>query len=64
MPYTYTELDLGVLQVCRKCVTRHVASVSQACETPFIPHVSPNSVHKLERGHFKLSNDTMFVKIG
>ena len=40
MAYTCTELD---------CVTRHVASVSQdmsqACETPFIPHVSPNSVH-------------------
>ena len=43
MPYTYTELDLGVSQdVCRKCVARHVL---QACKTPFIPHVSPNSVH-------------------
>ena len=53
MPYTYTQLDLGMSQVCHKtcckCVTRHVASVSQdmsqACKTPFIPHVSPNSVH-------------------
>ena len=57
MPYTYTELDLGVSQdvlqvchkMCHKCVARCVTSVlqdvSQACETPFIPHVSPNSVH-------------------
>ena len=57
MPYTYTELDLGVSQdvsqgcrkMCRKCVARRVTSVSQdmlqACKTPFIPHVSPNSVH-------------------
>ena len=33
MPYTYTELDLGVSQVCRKmcrkCVARCVTSVSQ-----------------------------------
>ena len=32
-------------KMCHKCVTRCVASVSQACKTPFIPHVSPNSVH-------------------
>ena len=32
MAYTYTELDLGVLQ-------------GTPCKTHFIPYVSPNSVH-------------------
>ena len=32
-------------QACCKCVTSVSQDVLQACETPFIPHVSPNSVH-------------------
>ena len=36
MPYTYTELDLGVSQDVLQ---------GTPCETPFIPHISPNSVH-------------------
>ena len=42
MPYTYTELDLGVSQDVSQGVLQ---DVSQACKTPFILHVSPNSVH-------------------
>ena len=42
MPYTYTELDLGVSQDMLQDVSQDVL---QACKTPFIPHVSPNSVH-------------------
>ena len=35
---------VGLRCVARR-VARCVASMSQACETPFILHVSPNSVH-------------------
>ena len=36
MAYTYAELDLGMLQDVLQ---------GTPCKTPFIPHVSPDSVH-------------------
>ena len=43
MPYTYTELDLGMLQNVSQNMLQDV-SCGTPCKTPFIPHVSPNGV--------------------
>ena len=46
MPYTYTELDLGVSQDVSQGVSQDVLQVChKLVKHPFILHVSPNSVH-------------------